>query len=67
LQILASCLPPTYVFEGLRALLTRHELRLDLMGAAFLLNIVFFSAAAAFFLVLLRRARRAGSLLQTGE
>lgn len=67
LQILSSCLPPTYVFEGLRALLTRHELRLDLMGAAFLLNVVFFSAAAALFLLLLRRARRAGSLLQTGE
>ncbi len=67
LQLLASCLPPTYVFEGLRALLTKHELRLDLMAEAFLLNIVFFSVAAAFFLVLLRRARRAGSLLQTGE
>jgi ABC-2 type transport system permease protein len=67
LQLVASLLPPTYVFEGLRALLTRHELRLDLMGEAFALNLVFFSAAVAGFLLLLRSARRAGTLLQTGE
>ncbi len=67
LQLLASLLPPTYVFEGLRALLTRHELRLDLMAEAFALNLVFFSAAVGGFLLLLRSARRAGTLLQTGE
>ena len=67
LQLLASLLPPTYVFEGLRALLTRHELRLDLMGAAFVLNVIFFSAAVVAFHLLLRSARQAGTLLQTGE
>jgi len=67
LQIVSSLLPPTYVFEGLRALLTRHELRLDFMGEAFLLNVGFFAAAACAFLLLLRSARRAGTLLQTGE
>jgi ABC-2 type transport system permease protein len=67
LQFAASLLPPTYVFEGLRALLTRHELRLDLMGEALLLNIIFFTAACAGFLLLLRKARQAGTLLQTGE
>jgi ABC-2 type transport system permease protein len=67
LQLVSSLLPPTYVFEGLRALLTRHELRLDLMGEAFLLNVCFFSAAACGFLLLLQSARRAGTLLQTGE
>ncbi|MGB8276626.1 MAG: ABC transporter permease [Methylovirgula sp.] len=67
LQLLASLLPPTYVFEGLRALLTRHELRLDLMGEAFALNLFFFSAAVGAFLLLLRSARYAGTLLQTGE
>lgn len=67
LQLLAALLPPTYVFEGLRALLTRHELRLDLMGEAFALNLLFFSAAVAAFHLLLRSARRAGTLLQTGE
>jgi ABC-2 type transport system permease protein len=67
LQLFALALPPTYVFEGLRALLTRHELRLDLMGEAFALNLIFFSAAVGIFHLLLRRARRAGTLLQTGE
>lgn len=67
LQIVSQLLPPTYVFEGLRALLIRHELRLDLMGEAFVLNIVFFAAAFCGFLLLLRSARRAGTLLQTGE
>src|SRR6185437_5838101 len=67
LQFLASILPPTYVFEGLRALLTRHEFRLDLMGEAFALNAVFFAAAFASFMLLLRSAQRAGTLLQTGE
>lgn len=67
LQLVAWLLPPTYVFEGLRALLMHHELRLDLMGAAFALNLVFFSAAVAGFLFLLRSARLAGTLLQTGE
>lgn len=67
LQLLASILPPTYVFEGLRVLLTRHEFRLDLMGDAFALNVVFFGAAFAAFMLLLRSARRAGTLLQTGE
>ncbi|MGO9134878.1 MAG: ABC transporter permease [Methylovirgula sp.] len=67
LQYVSRALPPTYVFEGLRDLLTQHELRLDLMGEAFGLNLLFFSAAVTVFLVLLRRAQRAGTLLQTGE
>ena len=67
LRFVASLLPPTYVFEGLRALLTRHVLRLDLMSVAFVLNLIFFSAAVAGFHLLLRSARRAGTLLQTGE
>ncbi|HEY1735066.1 MAG TPA: ABC transporter permease [Methylovirgula sp.] len=67
LQIVSRLLPPTYVFEGLRALLIHHELRLDLMGEAFVLNVFFISAAFCGFLLLLRSARRAGTLLQTGE
>jgi hypothetical protein len=37
------------------------------MGEAFVLNIVFFVAAFGGFLLLLKSARRAGTLLQTGE
>ena len=67
LQYVAWALPPTYVFEGMRALLIDHVFRADLMLQAFALNIVFFTAGALAFLQLLNSARRHGSLLQTGE
>ena len=67
LQAVSWALPPTYVFEGLRALLIRHEFRADLMGEAFCLNVLLFGAAILSFLLMLKNARRAGSLLQTGE
>jgi ABC-2 type transport system permease protein len=67
LQAVAWALPPTYVFEGMRALLIDHVFRADLMLEAFALNVVLFAAASAVFLALLRSARRQGSLLQTGE
>ena len=63
----AWLLPPTYVFESLRQLLSQHVFRIDLMAEAFIVNIVLFSAAVFSFLRLLQAARRAGSLLQTGE
>ena len=67
LQGLAWMLPPTYVFEGMRALLMEHVFRPDLMAEAFALNALYFSAGVVAFLQLLRSSRRAGSLLQTGE
>jgi ABC-2 type transport system permease protein len=67
LQVIAWSLPPTYVFEGMRALIMEHSFRADLMIEAFALNAVYFGAAVAAFLGLLESARRAGSLLQTGE
>jgi ABC-2 type transport system permease protein len=67
LQYLAWLLPPTYVFEGMRALLIDHVFRADLMVQAFVLNAVLFAGATVAFLRLLHGARRAGSLLQTGE
>jgi ABC-2 type transport system permease protein len=67
LQTVAWMLPPTYVFEGMRALLIEHVFRADLMVAAFALNILFFGAATVAFLLLLASARRQGTLLQTGE
>ncbi|MGZ8323013.1 MAG: ABC transporter permease [Rhodoplanes sp.] len=67
LQYLAWALPPTYVFEGMRALLIDRVFRADLMLQAFALNIVFFTAGSFGFLQLLNSARRNGSLLQTGE
>jgi ABC-2 type transport system permease protein len=67
LQYIAWTLPPTYVFEGMRALLMDHVFRADLMIQALLINIVLFAASFAIFLVLLRSARRHGSLIQGGE
>jgi ABC-2 type transport system permease protein len=67
LQIVAWALPPTYVFEGMRALLIEHTFRADLMIWSLALNIVLFSAGVLAFLELLKSARRNGSLMQTGE
>ena len=67
LQAIAWLLPPTYVFEGLRAELADHVFRLDLMAQAFALNIAYFGIGLATFLALLRSARRQGTLLQLGE
>jgi len=67
LQGLAWALPPTYAFEGMRSLVMAHAFRSDLMLEALALNAVYFAAAVIAFLELLKSARRAGSLLQTGE
>jgi ABC-2 type transport system permease protein len=67
LQWVAWSLPPTYVFEGMRALILEQQFRADLMIAAFALNAAYFAGAVAIFLALLRSSRRIGSLLQSGE
>jgi ABC-2 type transport system permease protein len=67
LQPVAWLLPPTYVFEGMRALLIQNVFRADLMLYALALNGVFFAAGVFGFLKLLQSARRHGSLMQTGE
>jgi ABC-2 type transport system permease protein len=67
LQWVAWSLPPTYVFEGLRALLVAHVFRADLMLEALSLNAFLLAAGTVAFLALLDSARRAGSLLQMGE
>jgi len=67
LQPVAYALPATYVFEGLRGVLIDHRLRADLLLYGLLLDVVYFAAAAWGFLRLLNGARRAGSLMQTGE
>jgi ABC-2 type transport system permease protein len=67
LQYVAWALPPTYVFEGMRALLIDHVFRADLMLQAFALNALYFAGAIVAFFKLLQGARRAGALMQTGE
>jgi ABC-2 type transport system permease protein len=67
LQPICWALPPTYVFEGLRAVLLDHILRADLMLAGLAIDALLFAGAAFAFARLLAGARRAGTLLQTGE
>jgi ABC-2 type transport system permease protein len=67
LQYVAWALPPTYVFEGMRALVVDHVFRADLMLQALAYNAVLFAAASAAFMKLLQSAREHGTLLQSGE
>jgi ABC-2 type transport system permease protein len=67
LQFAAWALPPTYVFEGTRALLADGAFRTDLMAQALALNALYFVAACMAFFALLNSARRHGALLQSGE
>jgi ABC-2 type transport system permease protein len=67
LQYVAWSLPPTYVFEGMRALVIDHVFRADLMTEALAFNIVLFAAASLAFFKLLQSARDQGTLLQGGE
>ncbi len=67
LQAVAWALPPTYVFEGMRALLIDGVFRGDLMLQSLALNAVLFAAGVVSFFVLLRSSRRHGTLLQGGD
>jgi len=67
LQWVAWALPPTYVFEGFRALLIDHVFRVDLMLWALGINIVYLGAATVAFLKLIDSAREIGSLMAVGE
>jgi ABC-2 type transport system permease protein len=67
LQPVALMLPPTHVFEGLRALVLEGRLDSGDMLVAFALNIAYLAGGYAVFRWLLEEARRAGSLVQMGE
>jgi ABC-2 type transport system permease protein len=67
LQWVAWYLPPTYVFEGMRALVFEHVFRADLMLAGLAINVVLMAGACIAFARLLDSARRVGSLMAIGE
>ena len=67
LQPVALALPPTYVFEGLRAVVLNGVFEPRLMAIAFALNLVYFALGYAAFAYFLHRARVQGSLVQMGE
>jgi ABC-2 type transport system permease protein len=67
LQSVALALPPTHVFEGLRAIVLNGTFRPGLMAQALALNAFYFVLGSAAFAYLLRSARVNGTLVQMGE
>lgn len=66
-QVLSAALPAAYVFEGMRAVLIEHTVRLDLMMMGAALNVVWLAVGVTGFLIFHRQARERGMLLQVGE
>jgi ABC-2 type transport system permease protein len=67
LQWISMALPPTHVFEGLRALVLEHRFDAGAMLTALLLNVFYFAVAATAFGLLLRSSRKSGALISSGE
>jgi ABC-2 type transport system permease protein len=67
LQPVALALPPTYVFEGLRAIVLNGTFLHSYMLAALALNVAYFALGYAAFAYLLHSARVNGTLVQMGE
>jgi ABC-2 type transport system permease protein len=67
LHPVAWSLTPTYVFEGMRAVLLDGVFRADLMIECLALNVVYLGLGFTTFMLLLRSARHKGGLLTMGE
>jgi len=67
LQPVAWCLPSTYVFEGMRAVLFQGAFRTDYFLAAIGLDLLLLAIGASIFFLAFRDARRRGALMQMGE
>ena len=67
LQEVASVIPTSYVFEGMRALLLEGQWRADLLWNALSLNLIYFLLGMVSFLLSFSSARKHGLLLQSGE
>jgi ABC-2 type transport system permease protein len=67
MQMISLALPPTYVFEGMRAILNEKATHWDLLGIAFGLSVVYLVVGFQVFQWFYRLSRRAGTLLGQGE
>ena len=56
-----------YVFEGMRAVMVEGVFRIDLMGRALALDLVYLAIGFSAFFFAFEDARRRGKLLQQGE
>jgi len=66
-QALSALLPASYIFNGMRAVLLQHQVRVDYLLTAAGLNIIWLSIGVAAFLIFHAAARERGMLLQLGE
>lgn len=67
LHPLAWSLPPTYIFEGMRAIVGQHMVHWDYLVKATLLNAGFLAVSLWVYCVAFDATRRRGGLLQMGE
>lgn len=67
LQYVSMSLAPTYVFEGMRAILLDGRIEPHLMARAIALNAIYFALGALFFAYWLNDAKRRGTLVGMGE
>jgi ABC-2 type transport system permease protein len=67
LQPVSWILPASHVFEGMRAILMEHRVRLDHLLYALLLNVIYLGLGISLFLAAVHQARERGTLLQSRE
>lgn len=67
LQYISWMLPPTAVFEGMRALMLENTFRTDLMLWAFGLNVIWIALAGWGFMRFMQSSKTVGSLMSVGE
>lgn len=60
LQYVAAVLPPTYVFEGLRAAMQHPDIQWSYINTAMLENIFYFIVAVWFFNMMFRKSKETG-------
>ena len=59
-QAIGICLPTTYVFEGMRAILANGTMPLSHLGISIVLNFVYLALALWFFLIMFEKSRAKG-------
>ena len=60
LKEMAYIFPPTYIFEAARASFGSAVIRWDLIGTAFVINIVYFVLGVLFFRLMFKKSRESG-------
>ena len=67
LQWIAYCLPSTYVFEGMRAIIATGTLPVSMLVWSFALNIVYLVLVLWFFNFMFKKVKENGSLLKLDQ